>query len=92
MQERYLRDSDAAVLSQLLLGLLAGVWVRKVRVKIFIQDLRRLFAEVTPLAPVKTEEQVEAYTMTVVTKSITSRKQSELQLEHQNDDGLTAGQ
>lgn len=38
----------AALLSQLLFGLFAGVRVTKMRVKILVQDLGRLLAEVPP--------------------------------------------
>lgn len=47
----YLRDSDGALLSKFLFGFFAGVGVGQVRVEIFIQDLRGLFAEITPFAP-----------------------------------------
>lgn len=47
----YLRDSDCTLLSKFLFGFFAGVGVGQVGVKIFIQDLRGLFAEITPLAP-----------------------------------------
>lgn len=44
---RYLRDSDSALLGELLLSLLTRVWVTQVGVEILIQNLRGLFAEVT---------------------------------------------
>ena len=46
----YLRDCDAALPSQLLLGLLCRVRVRQVGVEVLIQDLARLLVEVPPLA------------------------------------------
>lgn len=47
----YLRDSDCTLFSKFLFGFFAGVGVGQVGVKIFIQDLRGLLAEVTPFAP-----------------------------------------
>ena len=44
---RYLRDSDSALLGELLLSLLTRVRVTQVGVEILIQNLRGLFAEVT---------------------------------------------
>lgn len=49
----YLRDSDGALFSKFLFGFFAGVGVGQVRVEIFVQDLRGLFAEITPFAPKK---------------------------------------
>ena len=45
----HLGDCDAALLGQLLLGLLTGVGVTEVRVEVLIQDLRCLLIEVPPL-------------------------------------------
>ncbi len=50
-----LRDSDGAPLGQLLLGLLTGVRVCQMGVKIFIQNLCRLLAEVSPFPPGRKE-------------------------------------
>lgn len=47
----YLRDGDAALFGELLLGLLAGIRVRQVRVEVLVQHLRGLLAEVASLAP-----------------------------------------
>ena len=46
----YLRDCDAALPGQLLLGLLCRVRVRQVGVEVLVQDLARLLVEVPPLA------------------------------------------
>uniref|UniRef100_A0A6B0V6Z8 Uncharacterized protein n=1 Tax=Ixodes ricinus TaxID=34613 RepID=A0A6B0V6Z8_IXORI len=48
---RHLRDGDAALPGEFLLGLLRRVRVAKVRVEILVQDLRRLLAEVASLSP-----------------------------------------
>ena len=50
---RYLRDSDSALLGELLLSLLTRVWVTQVGVEILIQTLRGLFAEVTACASIE---------------------------------------
>lgn len=47
----YLRDRDCTLFSKFLFGFFAGVGVGQVRVKIFIQDLCGLFAEIAPFAP-----------------------------------------
>lgn len=49
--ESDLRHSDGALLGQLLLGLLARVRVRQVGVKILVENIGRLLAEVPPLPP-----------------------------------------
>lgn len=46
-----LRHSDGTLLGELLLGLLTGVWVCQVGIKIFIQNLRCLLAEVSSFPP-----------------------------------------
>ena len=45
-----LRDSNATFPGEFLLGLLAGVGVRQVRVEVLVEDLGGLLAEVAPLA------------------------------------------
>lgn len=50
-----LSDCDATLLGQLLLGLLTRVGVCKVGVKIFIQNLCCLLAEVSPCTPDREE-------------------------------------
>lgn len=52
----YLRDGDAALLGELLFGLLTRVGVTQVGVEIFIQDLSGLFAEVPAFSPVEREK------------------------------------
>lgn len=47
---------DTALLGQLLFGFLAGVGVAEVRVEILVQNLRRLFTEVTPFSPETTQK------------------------------------
>lgn len=47
---RYLRHGNAALPGQLLFRLLAGVRVGEVRIKILVEDLRRLLAEVAALS------------------------------------------
>lgn len=51
MSTTHLGNCDAALLGQLLLGLFARVRVAEVRVEIFVQDFRRLLAEVSPFPP-----------------------------------------
>ena len=51
MSGAYLRDSNAALPGQLLLGLLAGVGVGQVGVEVLVQHLAGLLAEVAALAP-----------------------------------------
>ena len=45
-----LRHCDVALPGKLFLGLLAGVGVGQVAVEVLVQNLRRLFAEIPPLA------------------------------------------
>ena len=45
----HLRYCDATFPGELLFCLLRGVWIGKVGVEVFVQDLRRLLAEVSPL-------------------------------------------
>lgn len=51
MTGTYLTDGDATFPSKLLLGLLARIRIRQVRIKILVQYLRGLLAEVASLAP-----------------------------------------
>lgn len=51
MSATHLGNCDAALLGQLLFSLLAGVRVAEVRVEVFVQDFRRLLAEVSPFPP-----------------------------------------
>lgn len=51
MTGTYLADRDAAFPSQFLLGLLARIRIRQVRIKVLVQYLRGLLAEVASLAP-----------------------------------------
>jgi len=51
MRTTHLGNCDAALLGQLLFSLLARVRVAEVRVEIFVQNFRRLFAEVSPFPP-----------------------------------------
>lgn len=46
----YLRYCDATLSSQLFLGFFTRIRITEVRVKVFIQNLGRLFAEVSPLS------------------------------------------
>lgn len=47
----HLGDGDSTLFGELLFGFFAGVRVGQVGVKVFIQDLCGLFAEIAPLAP-----------------------------------------
>lgn len=51
MSATHLGNCDAALLGQLLLGLLARVRVAEVRVEVLVEDFRRLLAEVSPFPP-----------------------------------------
>lgn len=51
MSTTHLGNCDAALLSQLLLSLLAWIRVAEVRVEVFVQNFRRLLAEVSPFPP-----------------------------------------
>lgn len=51
MSTTHLGNCDAALLGQLLFSLLARIRVAEVRVEIFVQDFRRLLAEVSPFPP-----------------------------------------
>ncbi len=51
MSTTHLGNCDAALLGQLLFRLLAWVRVAEVRVEIFVQNFRRLLAEVSPFPP-----------------------------------------
>ena len=46
----YLRHCDSTFSCKLLLGFLRGVWIGQVWVEVLVQDLRRLFAEVSSLS------------------------------------------
>ena len=60
MSTTHLGNCDAALLGQLLLSLLAGIWVAEVRVEIFVQNFRRLLAEVSPFPPEWEEKREKA--------------------------------
>lgn len=59
MLSEYLRDGDSTLFGKFLFGFFAGIRVGQVRVEILIEDLCRLFAEVAPLAPAKTNERYD---------------------------------
>jgi hypothetical protein len=45
-----LRDGDAALSGQLFLRLFGRIWIAEVAIEVFVEDFRRLLAEVSSLA------------------------------------------
>lgn len=54
----HLGNGNTTLFSQLLFGLLAGVWVAEVGVKVLVQDLRGLLAEVPSFPPERESQKV----------------------------------
>lgn len=59
LKHAHLRDGDTTLFGKFLFGFFTGIWVRQVGVKILIEDLCGLFAEVAPLASEKGLEHSE---------------------------------
>lgn len=57
-----LRNIDATLPSQFFFSLFTRIRVREVRVKVLVQNLRRLFAEIPPLASTSANERREKKT------------------------------